>query len=77
MASAGVNLALNGFRCHGCDVSGDAIKVIRQVEHLGFEEACEFARTVVGAEFQKISRSVPKSGKRRKLGRERWKTVLE
>jgi DNA primase len=77
MASAGVNIQLNGFRCHACDISGDAIKVIEMQEHMNYGEAVDFARKVLGASIETISRPVPKRRKRRKLGRERWKKILE
>lgn len=76
MASAGVNIALGGFRCHGCNMSGDAIKVIEQVEHMNYGEAVDFAREVLGASVEKVSRPVPKRGKRRPLGRNKWKAIL-
>ena len=77
MASASVNTQLNGFRCHGCEVSGDPIKIIRQQEGMGFVEAVEFARSVLGASVERVPRTVSKSGKRNKLGRNKWRSILE
>src|ERR1019366_1417670 len=48
-ASGSVNLALNGFKCHTCDVSGDAWSLIMKVETLDFRGACDWARRALGA----------------------------
>lgn len=42
--SASVNFDLNKFRCHSCDVAGDVIDVVEQVEHLSTKEAMEWIR---------------------------------
>lgn len=47
-ASASYSTELQGFNCHACEMSGDAIKIIRTMEpHLSFREAvdkgCEIA----------------------------------
>jgi DNA primase len=74
--SAGVNTGVDAFTCHACPYSGGPISLIMRKESLGREEAHEFARSVLGASVSRIQRSVSKSGKRRPLGRERWKGIL-
>lgn len=75
MASASVNHGLNAFKCHACGMSGDSAKIIERKEKLGFEAACEFARSVFGASVEQVSRTVPKQKPRRKLGSERWSAI--
>jgi DNA primase len=47
-ASASVNLNLGGFRCHACDVKGDAVSLIKQREGLDYRGAVAFAQEVLG-----------------------------
>jgi DNA primase len=69
-ASASVNIELNGFRCHACGISGDAIKLIMDRENVGFEAACEFARQVLGQSVEGVSPSI--ADKKRKPRRSKW-----
>ena len=59
--SAAVNHTLNGFICHGCGVSGDAIKIIR--EHWGktYPEAIEFAKELGAGDQEEGEQQVRKS----------------
>ncbi len=77
MASASVNNGLGAFKCHACGISGDVIKLIRLRENLSYEEACEYARRLVGEGFEAVSQPVHKSKKRKPLGSDRWKDVLD
>lgn len=68
-ASASVNVDLGGFKCHTCGISGDGIKIIREQEHLGFEEAVEFARKISPTSLEDLSfaaRKHPKGRGRKK-----------
>ena len=65
-ASASVNLELGGFRCHGCGISGDGIKIIEDQEHIDFEAALEFARSVLDQSMEEIPQSSRKTGKPRR-----------
>lgn len=47
-ASASVNLNLGGFRCHACDVKGDALKLIMEQEGISYKDAVTFAKEVLG-----------------------------
>jgi DNA primase len=46
VASASINLDEDRFRCHGCDVGGDVVDVVRTIEGLGFKEALEWFQRV-------------------------------
>lgn len=37
--SASVNLGIGYYRCHGCDLAGDAVALVMQEEGLDFKEA--------------------------------------
>ena len=76
-ASGRVNVELGGFKCNACPVRGDAIKLIELQEKMSYGDACEFARSVLGQSVEGISRSAPKPAKRRALGREKWKAILD
>jgi DNA primase len=67
-ASGSINIELNGYRCHACGISGDGIKIIEDQEHIDFEAACEFARSVLGASVE----DVPRAAKGRKPRRSPW-----
>lgn len=41
-ASASVNWGKSRFRCHACDISGDAIDLVMEQENLQFREAMEW-----------------------------------
>lgn len=43
--SASINHDLQRFRCHSCDVAGDVIDVVEQVEHLTTKEAMAWIRS--------------------------------
>ena len=75
-ASARVNVELGAFKCHGCLMSGDALKLISLNENIKRGEAIGFARTALGATVPDLPRSVHGKGKRRPLGREKWKEIL-
>ena len=76
-ASGRVNVELGAFKCHGCDMSGDAIKLIRLKEDLDYGEAVEFSGKVLGKSHEGISRATDKQKQRKPLGRDRWKTILD
>ncbi|SRR6266446_5747101 len=78
-ASARINVDLNAFKCNACPMSGDAVTLIQKKEGIDREKACEFARSVFGQSFENVSQPVPLRGKnkRRPLGNERWKKILE
>lgn len=76
-ASAAVNHGTNKFRCHACGTAGDPIDIIRKLEGLSFKEAIGQAREIFGASVKTVSPSVPKRRKRRALGSERWKDILD
>jgi DNA primase len=40
--SASVNVKLGRFNCHVCGISGDAIDLVQEMEHLDFKEALEW-----------------------------------
>jgi DNA primase len=65
-ASASVNIEIGGFRCHGCGISGDGIKIIEDREHIDFEAALEFARSVLDQGVETLSQSSRKTGKARR-----------
>lgn len=79
-ASASVNPDLGGFRCHTCDISGDAIKIVMEMEQVGFLEAVDKIHEITGDEVldlpgrsQRGTRSPLRPGRilrnRRRLGR--------
>ena len=76
-ASAAVNHDKNRFRCHACGTSGDPIDIFRRLEGLTFKEACGQAREIFGTSVEAVPSSVPRQGKRRPLGNERWKDILD
>lgn len=41
-ASASVNWGRSRFRCHACDIGGDAIDIVMEQESLQFREAMEW-----------------------------------
>jgi hypothetical protein len=41
-ASASVNWGKSRFRCHACDIGGDAIDLVMEQENLQFREAMEW-----------------------------------
>lgn len=41
-ASASVNWGKSRFRCHACDISGDAIDFVMEQENLAFRDAMEW-----------------------------------
>jgi DNA primase len=45
-ASSAVNFDINGFKCHGCGVSGDTYDLIRLQRGGTLSEAIEFAQTI-------------------------------
>ena len=47
--SASVNHELNGFACHSCGRSGDALKLLQDELRIDFKEACDKARALGGA----------------------------
>lgn len=65
-ASASVNLALGGFRCHACGVSGDPMKLIMQQEGLDYKDALGFVETVLGAGAGDLRRSIAHEKPKRK-----------
>lgn len=71
-ASASVNLELNAFACHACDARGDAVKLIETQENLGFVDAIEFARSVLGQSVEEVSRPA----KKRQRKQARWSKGL-
>lgn len=74
--SAAVNHGKNKFRCHACGTAGDPFDIIQTMEGMTFRESVEQAREVFGASGPPISQAVPRSGKRKPLGNERWKDIL-
>jgi DNA primase len=64
-ASASVNLTLGGFKCHGCDVSGDALKLIADREGIDREDAKRFAQETIGAECGDIPRAASRRAPKR------------
>ena len=76
-ASARVNLEAGGFVCLACGISGDAIKIIRDREGLSFAEATDFARQVFGASIEFVSPTATSSRQSKKLGRHKWKDILD
>jgi DNA primase len=75
-ASAGVNTGVDAFTCHACPYAGSPISLIMRKESIGRVEAIEFAGQILGASVSRVQRTVSKSGSRRPLGRERWKSIL-
>jgi DNA primase len=71
VASASVNLEKGAFRCHACDMKGDAIAIIKRIEGLGYGDALNFAREVLGASVQDVSRSTEKPKRKRPTASER------
>lgn len=67
-ASASVNVDLGAFKCHTCGMTGDAIKLIREQEKIGYDEAVEFSRQVLGKSHESIPRTTTRGskGKQRK-----------
>lgn len=47
--SASVNHDVGGFRCHQCDRSGDALKLLQDELRLTFKEACDKAEQLGGS----------------------------
>lgn len=72
-ASASVHLEKGAFKCHACDISGDAIKLIMHYEGVSFTDAVRMATEVYGAEVSPPSRGPSRDRKqfrpRRRRGR--------
>ena len=77
VASGRVNVSLNAYKCHGCSVSGDAIKIIEDQENLGYGDAIEFSGQVLGKGITDIPQSIHRSKQRRPLGSDKWKSILD
>lgn len=45
-ASASVNWGKSRFRCHACDIGGDAIDLVMENENLQFREAMEWVESL-------------------------------
>lgn len=75
--SASINVDRNLFKCHGCPFAGDPIDLIKRKEQLNYGDAIEYATKVLGARIESVSRADDKPVKRRPLGRERWKGLLD
>jgi DNA primase len=72
-ASASVNLDKDGFRCHACGVSGDALKIIMTQEGIGYIDALAFAETVLGESQSDLRRPVARETIRE---RSKWRDTL-
>jgi DNA primase len=54
--SAAVNHEVDGFRCHSCDRSGDALKLLQTERRIDFKEAAEIARALGGETTTKTTK---------------------
>lgn len=72
-ASASVNLSKGGFRCHGCGVAGDAIKLVMTQEGLGYADAVAFIEQVSGQSLADVRRPAPRDAPR---VRSKWRHTL-
>jgi DNA primase len=52
--SASVNIEQNGFKCHGCEMKGDAIGLIMTRENLDFGAANEWAQQIFGQGVSRV-----------------------
>jgi len=63
VASAAVNHDLNGFACHGCGVSGDALKLMQTEGGLSFAEAVQRCTSITGVESGPVRRKRRRSSR--------------
>lgn len=56
VASASVNLGMGLFNCYGCEVAGDAIRLLQLRERLGFGEAKQLAQELARGCDREVSR---------------------
>ena len=71
VSSASVNITNDVFRCHACDMKGDAISIIKEVEGLDYGAAIEYAREVLGASVEDLPQPVAKPKRKRQSARQR------
>lgn len=62
-ASGSVHTGLGLYNCHACGIGGDGLKIIMKQEGIGFGEAVEFARSVLGQSVQNIPDTTKKGSK--------------
>lgn len=65
MASGSINVALGAYKCHACQMSGDGIKIIELQEGIGYGEAIEFARKVLGQSVTNVPHTTEKRSSRK------------
>lgn len=57
--SASINLELNRWKCHVCDVSEDSLDIVMREESLGFREAQEFASAWIDEGSEVLPGAIP------------------
>lgn len=70
--SASVNLELNRWKCHACDISEDSLDVIMREEGIGFREAQEWASARFGGECEALPGTVSRESSRAVPNRPRF-----
>jgi DNA primase len=50
--SFGISPSKNFYYCHGCGAGGDAIRFMREIEHLGYVEAVERLAQITGVQLR-------------------------
>jgi DNA primase len=61
-ASAAVNLDLNVFKCHGCQMKGDGYAIIMQKEGVGFIEAISITERVLNQSGKALPQRATRGG---------------
>ena len=59
--SAVVDFSANRFTCYVCNISGDALDLIVQVDHVGLASAIERAEAIAGGTTPAVQRDEPRN----------------
>jgi DNA primase len=61
-ASAAVNLSLNVFKCHGCQMKGDGYGIVMQREGVGFIEAISITERILNQSGKALPQRTTRGG---------------
>src|SRR5690606_3732816 len=75
--SASVNLKVNAFKCHSCDMKGDLISLLKRKEGVGYGEAVKFAERVLDGSLPPVQKTRKGKPPRRVYGESRTAPVSQ
>lgn len=68
VASASVSYLYNAFRCHGCGISGSAVRILKEQEEVSFAEAKRLAEELSEGSDPPVPPEPPWQSRRRVFG---------